>query len=97
MNRLLFALINEGARILDDAPAISAPDIDAVYVAGYGFPSSRGGPMYYADSIGIGSILAAMERFAGQEGGDSSFWKPARSLKHAAALRERLTLSALNG
>ncbi len=85
VNRLVFALINEGARILDNDPALGPGDIDTVYVAGYGFPRFRGGPMYYADTIGIGTLLATMERFATQARGDRDFWTPAPLLVRLAA------------
>lgn len=90
VNRLVFALINEGARILDNDPALGPADIDTVYVAGYGFPRFRGGPMYYADTIGIGKVLGAMEHFARQAGGDRDFWAPAPLLLRLAATGERL-------
>jgi 3-hydroxyacyl-CoA dehydrogenase len=85
VNRLVFALINEGARILDNDHSLSVADIDTVYVAGYGFPRFRGGPMFYADTIGIGTVLDAMERFAAEATGDGEFWKPAPLLAHHAA------------
>lgn len=79
VDRLLLALINEGAKILEDKVAQRASDIDVVYVAGYGFPAWAGGPMFQADSRGLQDIIATMRRFSNgpeyQNGTD--FWRPA--------------------
>lgn len=90
VNRLVFALINEGAQILEGDPALCPSDIDTVYVAGYGFPRHRGGPMYFADTIGIARILPAMKDFAEQGRGDPAFWTAAPLLVRLAAERKRL-------
>ena len=65
LERTLYALVNEGARVLADGVALRAADIDVVYLTGYGFPAFRGGPMFWADSVGLGKVherLAALER-----------------------------------
>jgi 3-hydroxyacyl-CoA dehydrogenase len=81
--RCLFALINEGARILGEGIAASPGDIDAIWCNGYGFPRFRGGPMFYADTIGAGSVLGAIHRFAQTHGRE--YWAPAPLLEEIAA------------
>jgi 3-hydroxyacyl-CoA dehydrogenase len=83
VERALYSLINEGARILEEGIALRASDIDVVYIAGYGFPDYRGGPMFYADTIGLPNILRAMHRFAMDYQPDA--WEPAPLLKTLAA------------
>jgi 3-hydroxyacyl-CoA dehydrogenase len=81
--RLLWSLVNEGAQILDDGIAARASDIDVVYVTGYGFPRHRGGPMFYADQVGLATVAAAIERFA--KGPYGSAWRAAPLLTRLAA------------
>jgi 3-hydroxyacyl-CoA dehydrogenase len=82
VERLLYALVNEGAHILQEGIAAKASDIDIVYLAGYGFPIWRGGPMFHADSVGLYNVLAAMRRYAkGYQGGA---WEPAPLLVQLA-------------
>ncbi|TWI68994.1 3-hydroxyacyl-CoA dehydrogenase [Pseudoduganella lurida] len=83
VERLVYALVNEGARILQEGIAQRASDIDMVYLTGYGFPLFRGGPMFYADSVGLPSVLAAIERFAAGTHGEA--WTPAPLLVRLAA------------
>jgi len=64
VERLVYALVNEGARILEDGIAAKASDIDVVYLTGYGFPAWRGGPMCYADTVGLYNVAAAMRGHA---------------------------------
>lgn len=71
----IYALVNEGARILEDGIAMRASDIDVVYLTGYGFPRFRGGPMCYADEVGLLSIAQRMSAFEAESG--DTFWKPA--------------------
>ena len=79
VERLVFALINEGANLLADGVAARASDIDLVYLCGYGFPRWRGGPMFYADTVGLPQVLRSIERFAlGYEGGS---WVSAARLR----------------
>ena len=62
VERMVYALVNEGAAILDEGIALRASDIDIVYLTGYGFPAHRGGPMFHADSVGLDTVTAAIER-----------------------------------
>jgi 3-hydroxyacyl-CoA dehydrogenase len=64
VERCILALVNEGAKILEEGIALRAVDIDMVYLAGYGFPPYRGGPMFYADTLGLKNVAATMEEFA---------------------------------
>jgi len=75
VERLIYALINEGAYILEEGIAQRASDIDMVYLTGYGFPPYRGGPMFYADTVGLDKVLAAIEGF--RKGYMGEVWKPA--------------------
>ena len=75
VERLVYALINEGAKILEEGIASKASDIDIVYLSGYGFPLWRGGPMFYADSVGLYNVLSSMQQYAKGYEGDS--WEPA--------------------
>jgi 3-hydroxyacyl-CoA dehydrogenase len=77
VNRLVLALVNEGAKILDEGIAQRASDIDMIYLTGYGFPLHRGGPMLYADIMGLYNVVAKMEQFASNPHGDKKFWTPA--------------------
>ena len=85
VQRLVFALVNEGAHILEDGIASKASDIDMVYITGYGFPMFRGGPMNYADQFGLFNVVQAMHRFAKNPMDDAGFWKPAPLLAKLAA------------
>ena len=62
--RMLFSLINEGFKVLEDGIALRPGDIDVVWIYGYGFPRHKGGPMHFADEHGLGKILASLEEFA---------------------------------
>jgi 3-hydroxyacyl-CoA dehydrogenase len=77
VDRLVYALVNEGAKILDEKIAARASDIDVVYLTGYGFPPARGGPMFYADQVGLYIVRRRMLEFARNSHGDPAFWKPA--------------------
>ncbi|MEO7243665.1 MAG: 3-hydroxyacyl-CoA dehydrogenase NAD-binding domain-containing protein [Rubrivivax sp.] len=85
VQRLVFALVNEGARILDEGIASKASDIDMVYLTGYGFPLWRGGPMNYADTVGLFNVVQAMKRFAANPHDDAAGWTPAPLLARLAA------------
>jgi 3-hydroxyacyl-CoA dehydrogenase len=73
VERTVFALINEGAKILDEGFALRAVDIDIIYINGYGFPPYRGGPMWYGDTCGLKSVLAKIQEFEKQHGKQ---WEP---------------------
>jgi len=83
VERLVFALANEGAKILDEGIASKASDIDMVYLTGYGFPLWRGGPMLYADTVGLYNVERAIRRFAAQPNGDG--WQLATGLVERAS------------
>jgi 3-hydroxyacyl-CoA dehydrogenase len=75
VERLVYSLVNEAADILEEGIALRASDIDMVYLTGYGFPLYRGGPMFYADTVGLPNVLAAINKYAKGHHGDA--WKPA--------------------
>jgi 3-hydroxyacyl-CoA dehydrogenase len=85
VGRLVYALVNEGARIVEEGIAQRASDIDMVYLTGYGFPLHRGGPMNYADTVGLFNVTQAMKRFAANPHDDAKFWQPAPLLARLAA------------
>ena len=85
VQRLVYALVNEGARILEEGIASKASDIDMVYLMGYGFPIYRGGPMNYADQVGLFNVVQSMKRFAQNPLDDAKFWEPAPLLAKLAA------------
>lgn len=82
VDRCIYALVNEGARILEDGIALRAVDIDITYLYGYGFPAWRGGPMFYAGTVGLRNVLARIEDFEKQHG--SNLWSPAPLLRRLA-------------
>jgi 3-hydroxyacyl-CoA dehydrogenase len=95
VERCIYALINEGARILEDGIAQRSADIDLVYLNGYGFPAYRGGPMFYADQLGLADIVRGLRRIAAIAGADTSFWTPASLLTRLA--QEGKTFSGYKG
>jgi 3-hydroxyacyl-CoA dehydrogenase len=87
IERCIFALANEGARILDEGIALRASDIDMVYLTGYGFPPYRGGPMFYADEVGLDKVLASIKKF--QAGYQGKQWQVAPLLEKLAKAGKR--------
>ena len=85
VQRCVYALVNEGARILEDGIAQRSSDIDIVYLNGYGFPAYRGGPMFYADQVGLIEVARSLRRIAATAGAERDLWEPAGLLKHLAA------------
>ena len=81
VDRCLYALVNEGARILEEGYALRAVDIDIIYINGYGFPAHRGGPMWYADTVGLENVYNRVLEFHKQHG---ELWEPAPLLKRLA-------------
>ena len=81
LRRMIYALVNEGAKILEEGIAQRASDIDLIYVNGYGFPASLGGPMRYADSIGLDKVYKRVCEFADS---DSYSWQVAPLLRSLA-------------
>ncbi|EWC41685.1 3-hydroxyacyl-CoA dehydrogenase NAD-binding domain-containing protein [Stutzerimonas stutzeri] len=82
IERTIFALVNEGAKILEEGIAQRSSDIDVIYLNGYGFPAFRGGPMFYADSVGLDKVLARVRELHARCG---DWWKPAPLLEKLAA------------
>lgn len=82
VSRIMTALANEGANVLDEGIAVRPGDIDVIYVYGFGFPRHRGGPMFYADTVGLKNVLEKVEEYR-QRFGD--YWKPAPLLQKLAA------------
>jgi len=80
-DRCLYGLVNEGARILEEGYALRASDIDIIYLNGYGFPAHRGGPMWYADTVGLKQVCDRVSEFHRQHG---EIWRPAPLLKRLA-------------
>ena len=85
VERCILALVNEGARILEEGIAQRASDIDMVYLTGYGFPLYRGGPMLYADMLGLYNVVRSMARLAANAHADPAFCQPAPLLARLAA------------
>ncbi len=83
VERLVYALVNEGALILEEGIALRASDIDMVYLTGYGFPLFRGGPMFYADTVGLSNVLMSIHRYA--KGRHPEAWDPAPLLSKLAS------------
>jgi 3-hydroxyacyl-CoA dehydrogenase len=81
IDRCILALVNEGARILEEGVAQRSGDMDIVYINGYGFPIWRGGPMFYANQLGLSEVINKMSNFSEL---DKNFWEPAPLLKKLA-------------
>jgi 3-hydroxyacyl-CoA dehydrogenase len=95
VERCIYALVNEGARIVEDGTAQRSSDIDIVYLNGYGFPAWRGGPMFYADQVGLSEVARALRHMAAGPGADKDFWTPAPLLARLA--EQGKTFSAYKG
>jgi 3-hydroxyacyl-CoA dehydrogenase len=78
VERCIYALVNEGAKVLEEGIAQRSSDIDLIYVNGYGFPAWRGGPMFYADTVGLSKVYERICEFHRQQG---ELWTPAPLLK----------------
>jgi len=91
VERYMAAMINEGARVVGEGVALRPLDVDVTKLFGYGFPRFRGGPMHYADQIGLDTVLATVEAAAKE---DDFFWQPAPLLKQLVA--EGRTFASLN-
>lgn len=81
IERTIYAMVNEGAKILEEGIALRASDIDLVYINGYGFPAHRGGPMFYADTVGLDKVYAKVLQFHQVHG---ELWKPSALLARLA-------------
>lgn len=86
IERCIFALVNEGARILQEGIVTCAADIDVIWVNGYGFPRTRGGPMFYADQVGLPKVLETVRKYQRVQG--SQYWSPAPLLEDLASTRD---------
>jgi 3-hydroxyacyl-CoA dehydrogenase len=86
LDRCIYALVNEGARVLEEGYALRAVDIDIIYLNGYGFPAYRGGPMWYADTVGLRKVYERVCEFQKQHG---ALWEPAPLLKRLAEQGKR--------
>ena len=84
VHRLVYSLVNEAAKILEEGIANKASDVDMVYLTGYGFPLWRGGPLCYADTQGLFNVVETMKRFARNPHDDAGFWQPAPLLAQLA-------------
>ena len=82
VERTMYALVNEAARILEDGIAQRGSDIDVIYVNGYGFPAGRGGPLFYADTVGLPKVLERIRAFHRTHG---ELWTPAPLLEKLVA------------
>jgi len=81
VDRCVLALVNEGARILEEGIALRASDIDVIYASGYGFPRHRGGPMFFASQMGLPAVVERMEAVGRNPHADPEFWRPAPSIR----------------
>ena len=80
--RITTALANEGARVLEDGFATRAGDIDIIYAYGFGFPRQSGGPMFYAETVGLDKVLARVKEYRSRFG---DYWEPAPLLERMVA------------
>ena len=100
MERCIYAMVNEGARILEDGYALRAGDIDIVFLNGYGFPAYRGGPMWYADTVGLPRVYARISEFqaTGRDVGTRSLVEtPGRTSEGLRGLHERRECRSVSG
>jgi len=90
LERCVYAMINEGAKILDEGIAIRASDIDIVWINGYGWPVYRGGPMFYADTVGLQTVVSKLEEYGERMGAADSAISPllARLAKDGKRLQD---------
>jgi len=88
VERTIYGLVNEGARILEEGFALRSLDIDIIYLNGYGFPAHRGGPMFYADTVGLQKVYDRVVEFHKQHG---ERWKPAPLLEKLAKENKRFS------
>lgn len=93
VQRCIYVMVNEGARILEEGHVQRASDIDVIYFTGYGFPRWRGGPMWYADTVGLGHILQRIRDFRQDHG---AVWEPAPLIERLVSQRQRFRDLDLN-
>ena len=86
VERILFPLVNEGFKVLEEGMALQPSDIDVIYLYGYGWPIYRGGPMYWADNeVGLEHLLSRLQDFS-REFPDTDYYKPSRLLKRCVEM-----------
>ena len=95
VERCIYALVNEGARILEEGIASSADDIDVIWANGYGFPRTRGGPMFYADTVGLPNVLESVRKYEREQG--ARYWTPAPLLDDLASTRDSFGAMCASG
>jgi 3-hydroxyacyl-CoA dehydrogenase len=95
VERCIYALVNEGARLLEEGIASSADDIDVIWVNGYGFPRTRGGPMFYADTVGLPNVLESTRNYERELG--ALYWTPAPLLVDLASTRDSFGAMCVSG
>ncbi len=91
MERLIFSMVNEGARILEEGIAYRGSDIDVVWTAGYGFPDHKGGPMFLADEIGLKHVVERLDHYAASRGNPFGYWSVSPLLRRLASEGQRLS------
>ena len=91
VERLIFPMINEGARILEERIALRPGDIDIVWVYGFGFPAWRGGPLFMADEIGLAHVVARLDHYAAVFGNEYGYWTVAPLLRKLAQQGTRIS------
>jgi 3-hydroxyacyl-CoA dehydrogenase len=82
LERCLYAMINEGARLIEEGVVARPHEIDVIWLHGFGFPAYRGGPMFYADEVGLGTLLERLQRYRAQVGAE--YFTPAALIEHLA-------------
>lgn len=91
VERLLYPMINEAGRILEEGIAYRGGDIDVVWTSGYGFPDFRGGPLFYADQEGLGHVVSRLEHYGRTRGNAFGYWSVSPLLARLAALNESIS------
>jgi len=94
VERLLYSMVNEGARILEEGIAYRGGDIDVVWTAGYGFPDHRGGPMHWADSVGLGTVVERLDHYASVRGNAHGYWAVSPLLRRLAQQGQAIATSS---
>jgi 3-hydroxyacyl-CoA dehydrogenase len=91
VERLLYPMINEATKILEEGIAYRPGDIDVVWTAGYGFPDHQGGPLFFADEIGLATVASRLAHYARERGNAFNYWTPSELLKQLVASGRRIT------
>jgi 3-hydroxyacyl-CoA dehydrogenase len=91
MERLIYPMVNEAAKILEEGIAYRGSDIDVVWTAGYGFPEHQGGPLFMADRIGLGVVVERLEHYARERGNPFGYWTVSPLLRDLAGSGRRIS------